>query len=93
MKVLKKKDSLPAAKYFLQRNSVPFYKAELQMNYPAAEMTRYQIEIFFIIDAGIGVLCSFIPIRFAIGIIPFGHEIASLSSFDLLISVRSPSEI
>jgi hypothetical protein len=39
-----------------------------------------------IIDASIGVLYSFIPIRFAIGIIPFGHEIALLSSFDKQIS-------
>jgi hypothetical protein len=34
-----------------------------------------------------------IPIRIAIGIIPFGHEIALLSSFDNQISVRSASEI
>jgi hypothetical protein len=38
------------------------------MNYLAVELSRNQIRISFFIDASIGVLNSFIPIRCAFGI-------------------------
>jgi hypothetical protein len=55
---------------------------------PRSRADEVSLRNFIIIDASIGVLYLFIPIRFAIGIIPFGHEIALLSSFNNQISGR-----
>jgi hypothetical protein len=53
---------------------------------PRSRADEVSYRNFIIINASIGVLYSFIPIRFVIGIIPFGHEIALLSSYDNQIS-------
>jgi len=59
------------------------------MNWPAASRWGIQMEFYL----GSLLVHSFIPIRCAIGIIPFGHEIPSFGSFSLQISIHFVLEI